>query len=380
MARLPQIPDVSFTGDITLAGLKQTALDEYRTAITEMQGVYNGIPDEDKAILYATAMICYQIAESLNKRARQNLLKYSEGKYLDNLAAQKPLERKEAACAIVKVRFILSAPRRLTSTLIPIGTRVTSEKADIYFATIEYAEIPAGDMYVDVLCIAQTAGKAGNDFDKGDLKILTDPIPYIASVANTEKPTGGANEESDDDFAERVYNSKNLYSTTGSEAAYIYYTKSYSTLIDDVYPTNPRDAEIVIYITMKDRELATESFLKDCQSFLLNPNIKPLTDQITVKNIERVNYKIDVEYTIYENDVSRLTEISGAITAAVEDYKTWQCAKIGRDINIQELISRIKQAGAAKVNIKLPSDINITKEQIAFCTDSTITYKGFIEE
>ena len=379
MSRLPQIPDVSFMGNTTIASLKQTALDEYTSAITELTGKCDGIPDEDKAILFTAAQIFYQLAETIDKKARQNLLKYAEGDYLDNLAARKPLERKEAEFAVVTIRFKLSAAQK-NPVAIPAGTRVTSAAAIIYFATSEYAEIQAGEEYTDVQCVSITGGTAANGFDVGELNVLVDPIPYIASATNIDVPTGGADRETDDAFAERIYQARTLYSTTGSKDAYIYYVKSYSTLIDDAVPTNPSDAEIVIYITMKDRELATESFLQGLQDFLNAPAIRPLTDKITVKNIARVNYSVDIEYTVYDADVTRLTEIDSAVKAAVEEYKTWQSAKIGRDMNTQDLIMRVKAAGAAKVAVKSPTDTTILQEQIAFCDNTTITYKGFIEE
>ncbi len=379
MSRLPHIPDVSFMGNTTVAGLKQLALDEYQKALTEISGSYDGIPDEDKAILFTVAQIFYQLAETMDVKARQNLLKYAEGDYLDNLAAKKPLERKAEEYAVVTVRFTLSAEQKNT-VAIPAGTRVTSPAGNIYFATSEYEEILPGEKYKDVQCRALTGGAAGNKFAVGELNILADPIAYMASAANIEMPTGGADEETDDDFAERIYLARTLYSTAGSRDAYIYYTKSYSTLIDDVVPTNPQDADIVIYITMKDRELATESFLNGCRDFLCNPNIRPLTDNITVKNIERVEYEADVEYTVYISDVSRLTEIDNAVKTAVAEYEEWQSGKIGRDINTQELIARVKDAGAAKVTVKLPADTTISSEQIAYCTSTKITYKGYIEE
>lgn len=38
----------------------------------------------------------------------------------------------------------------------------------------------------------------------GDVRTLVDPIPYVASVSNTEVTGGGADAESDTDLAERV--------------------------------------------------------------------------------------------------------------------------------------------------------------------------------
>ncbi len=45
----------------------------------------------------------------------------------------------------------------------------------------------------------------------------------------------------------------------------------------------------------------------------------------------------------------RLSAIQTAVQAAVNDYVAWQQAKIGRDINPDELIKRVRDAGAGRI-------------------------------
>ncbi len=378
MARFEEIDDISFMGNINLAGLKKTAVEAYSAAYSEITGKDAYIGDEHKAVLYALAQIVYQSAAAVNEKAKQNLLKYAGGAYLDNLALSQGLLRKKEEHAVVTVRFSLSAIRGST-VAIPQGTRVTDAANKIYFAA-EYAEIPQGRKYADVKCVSVTGGAETNNFEIGDLKILADPIAYISSVSNIDIPSGGADEESDDAFAQRIFEAKNIFSTAGSENAYIYYTKAYSTLIDDVVVTNPRDAEIDIYILMKDRNGASGVFIDSLTEYLCSDDIRPLTDKITVKNAERAEYVIDAEYTVYKSDIQKISEKQAAVLAAAEEYKTWQCAKIGRDINPQKLISLMIAAGAANVNIITPERAEITETQIAVCTGMNIKYKGYSEE
>ena len=68
-----------------------------------------------------------------------------------------------------------------------------------------YAEIPAGSTTVDVPATCTVAGTDGNGFAAGELATIVDPIPYVASVTNTTATEGGAEIESDDDLAERVF-------------------------------------------------------------------------------------------------------------------------------------------------------------------------------
>ncbi len=380
MARFEEISDVSFMGDITLEGLKKKIVEEYNAAYLEITGENKTVPDEQLAIMYAAAALFYQLAEAINSKAKQNLLKYSSGTYLDNIGISRGgLTRKQAESAVVMIRFTASAVRQNVIG-IPEGTRVTGGSGRIYFATTEYAEIAPGEEYVDVPCMATAGGAAANDFEIGELNMLVDPIAYIGSVSNTDAPTGGTDAESDDAFAERIYDSRYTYSTAGAEQAYIYYTKAFSTLIDDVVVLNPSDANIDIYILMADRTQATSAFLEELENYLDDPDIKPLTDNITVKNVTRVNYAISVEYKIYDTDLSKLAEIQKAIAAAAEDFKTWQSARIGRDISSQKLISLLIAAGAAQVTINSPLDTKVEANEIAYCESTSIEYKGYIEE
>lgn len=380
MARFEEISDVSFMGDITLEGLKKKIVEEYNTAYLGITGENKTVPDEQLAIMYAAAALFYQLAEAINSKAKQNLLKYSSGTYLDNIGISRGgLTRKQAESAVVMIRFTASAVRQNVIG-IPEGTRVTGGSSRIYFATTEYAEIAPGEEYVDVPCMATAGGAAANDFEIGELNMLVDPIAYIGSVSNTDAPTGGTDAESDDAFAERIYDSRYTYSTAGAEQAYIYYTKAFSTLIDDVVVLNPSDANIDIYILMADRTQATSAFLEELENYLDDPDIKPLTDNITVKNVTRVNYAISVEYKIYDTDLSKLAEIQKAIGAAAEEFKTWQSARIGRDISSQKLISLLIAAGAAQVTINSPLDTKVEANEIAYCESTSIEYKGYIEE
>lgn len=378
MARFVDIPDVDFMGGVTLADLKKEILEYYTEELQTITGSNAvTVADERKAELYAAAQIFYQIMQTANDRGKQNLLKYARGAYLDNIVLSR-ITRKAAEYAVTTVRFTLSAVRP-TAVVIPAGTRVTTPARLIYFATDETTEIPAGTEYIDIMCTAVEGGNGSNDLAAGELNTLVDPIAYVASVSNTDITQGGADEESDDALAERFFNARYEHSTTGAEEAYIYYTKSYSSTIDDVKIENPQDAEIDIYITLEDRELATESFLNDLAEYIKSVDIKALTDKITVHNVTRVEYEINATYTVYTEDISKLSEIQTAVAAAVEEYKSWQCEKIGRDINTQKLISCMIEAGAATVTITSPTTATVGGTEIAHCTATNVTYEKAIE-
>jgi phage-related baseplate assembly protein len=131
----------------------------------------------------------------------------------------KKVLRLDAAPATVTMRFTLSAVRP-SAISIPQGTRVSD--GNIYYATAEYAEIPAGDTYIDVIATCMTPGSEGNSPELGTITTLVDPISYMGSVINVEKPTGGSDIETDDELRERVYYAPSGYSVAGPSGAYEY--------------------------------------------------------------------------------------------------------------------------------------------------------------
>ena len=54
--------------------------------------------------------------------------------------------------------------------------------------TEEYAEAPAGAGFVDVDAICTKVGIEGNNFLKGQINVLVDPLPYVESVENITGP------------------------------------------------------------------------------------------------------------------------------------------------------------------------------------------------
>ena len=150
MARFSNIADVDFIGDITLTGLKSDAIKYYTEELQDITGGSVTVSDERKAELYAVAQLMYQLMQTGNNKARQNLLKYARGEYLDNLVLSRSIVRKQAEKAVCTVRFTLSAARS-SAIAIPAGTRVTTPTRTIYFATDATTEIPAGETYKDIV-------------------------------------------------------------------------------------------------------------------------------------------------------------------------------------------------------------------------------------
>ena len=225
---LASTPDISFIDGRTIEAVKSEMVADYEAYMTAAGGKPYTL---DRAAphrmeLYAAAAQIYQAMQYIDRGGKVNLLKYSYGGFLDNLALLKGPVRSPAAAASTTVRFTLSAPRAFVVS-IPAGTRVSMD-GSVYFATDVYTEIPAGSLTADVTATCTTPGAAGNGYQPGELATLVDPVPYVAQVQNVTPTAGGTDAESDDDYKERIYLAPGAYSTAGPEDAYRYHAMSYS--------------------------------------------------------------------------------------------------------------------------------------------------------
>ena len=224
---------------MTLAETEEQMRALYAQHYRELTGEDPVIGDADTVNLLIKAFCAmeYQTMQYADAKGRMEMLKTSTGDALDALAVLVGLTRKEANRATATVRFTLSEAQS-GATAIPAGTRVKTEDGK-YFNTVAYGEVAAGETYTDVVVQAEEAGAECNGILTGGIKILVDPIAYVASVSNTTPSTGGLDAEDDDSLTRRIYLAPSVYSCAGPRDAYEYYAREWRGDVADVRIVSP---------------------------------------------------------------------------------------------------------------------------------------------
>ena len=331
--------------------------------------------DPARLFILWVADIIIQERVNIDFSARQNVPRYAEGEYLDSLAELfKDAYRLEPEKAKTTLRFTLSIPLEV-ATIVPVGTRVTVD-GEIIFQTTQALTIPAGDLFGDVEAECQTDGEIGNGFVPGQITQLIDIFPYFGSVENVSESDGGADEESDAAFYERMRESVETFSTAGPLGAYEYYAKSASALIVDVKATSPEPGEVDVRVLLSGGQLPGEEILKEVLDILNADKVRPLTDHVTVAAPETVPYDIDFTYWTQEGGAVSDDKVAENIAAAVRTFKEWQGAKMGRDVNPSYLISLLMQAGAKRVKVRSPVDTVVPDNAVAVIGETAVVTGG----
>lgn len=331
--------------------------------------------DPLRLVLESVAAYIAQLSKAVQLACRNNLLSYATGDYLDPMGYYVNTPRLEASKASVTLKFTLTAAQD-GAFQIPAGTQV-SDGAH-YFATDELAIIPAGDTSIEVTATATEAGAASNDLAAGTITQLSDPIPGVDSVTNETASTGGADREDDEAYAERIHLAPSSFSVAGPHDAYLYHTLKFSSSIVDaaVYGLTDHPGNVYVHPLLKGGEIPGDAFISQLSAYLSADTIRPLTDNVLVSAPTASEYSIAFTWYLSNDDLDRSDQITAAVALAAEDYRTWQQAKIGRDINPDHLVKLLIEAGAKRVTVTSPEFKALERSEVAQCTGTEITFGG----
>ena len=208
--------------------------------------------DPVRLFLLSLAAVIVTQRSAIDAAAKQNLLSYSQGKYLDAFGLLLSVERLAESKAVTTLRFTLS--RTLGSVVtIPKGTEVTN--GTVTFATLKDLDIPVGSLTGDVTAECTESGEVGNDYLAGQITTIVKPMTFVASAENVTITSGGASAESDLDYANRIRLAPNSFSVAGPEKAYAYHAKSVNSAIVDVCIESPTPGEVDVYVLLTGGEL-----------------------------------------------------------------------------------------------------------------------------
>lgn len=358
----------------------ETIRSQIITGFEQASGDTLAAGDPRRLFLLSIADVIIQQRTAINLAAQQNLLSYAQGGYLDALGQLLAVERMAESKAVTTIEFTLSQALGSVYT-IPAGTQVTN--GVVTFETDEDLLIPIGQTKGEVSASCTVAGPVGNDYLAGQISTIVTPMTFVSGAQNTTITTGGADAESDPDFADRIRLAPNSFSVAGPEKAYVYHAKSVSPAIIDVKVNSPTPGEVDVYVLLTDGTLPTEDTLEQIEEHLSDENIRPLTDYVVVKAPTASNYEIELHYWINQEDSSKAAQIQADVEAAVEQYRLWQQTKIGRDITPGKLLQLVFAAGASRVDnskLKPATWKKLEAMQVAQCTKVNVVYEGYKDE
>ena len=321
-----------------------------------------------------------------NYTGNQNIPSRAEGENLDALAELTYLrERPDSKAATCKMLFSISEVQD-TAILIPAGTRITDANGTLTWETIEDVYVPIGETSVETQARCQTVGVIGNGYAVGQINALVDVYDYYSECKNVTASEGGADRATDDEYYELMRASMDAFSCAGARGGYIYWAKQVSTEIVDVVANSPVPGAVKIYVLMEGGALAGEEMKNKVLAACSEDTKRPLTDHVFVEDAEVVPFDINFTYYLQTGRTKSAAEVAAAVNEAVEQYKAWQCGKLGRDIIPDELREYLYHTGIKRIELTAPAFTALRDgrdkkvPQVAKVGTITITNGGYEDE
>ena len=346
----------------------------YDTIITELEnGVAEPLYPGDERRIFGEAMVPLFVAlySSVNDACRQKMLRYARGEVLDAIGENRGLTRDMPEQAKTTLRFSLT--NAISSNItIPAGTKVTSD-FERYFSTDITVVLAAGSAHVDVPATAVEGGVNYNNIPAGAINIMVDLLAYIDFVENLTPTAGGNNEESDEAFRERIRNATNKITTAGPSASYKYWAMQADPTVADAVVESPEACEVVITPILYGGEIPGADILEKVERAVTAPDVRPLTDKVTVQPPTTTEYDIELTYyTTPENESECVRAVEGS-GGAIDQYIYWQGSALNRDINTDRLRRLILRpegdveglVGADRVIVMKPEYTELNRTTVA---------------
>lgn len=367
------LPDIEF-----LAKDPELIEREMLLHVEEKTGLILQRADPRRKFLQALTAFVTLERNRLEFAMRQNRLAYAVENALEHMGIEMSTERIPAKAAKTIFAFVLEDARPEEDYIIPAGTLISV--GNVFFATDTELIIPTGENVGTVGGTCTETGEVGNDYLPGEISTLVNPLPYVKFVKNTTVSSGGNEEESDDAYAERIRLAPESFSVAGPELAYVYWAKTASQKIADVVVDSPEEGVVKVVVLMEDGQLPTDKDIAAVEEVLSKSDVRPLTDKVIVSSPEVVEYEAVAEYWISKSNETIASIIRSQVEEAFQEYLDWQRSKLGRDVDLSELIARLKQAGASRVSINSTMYIEVAKNQVAKETVANLTYRGITDD
>lgn len=384
--------DINFV-EVDAGTIQQKLIQDFEDALGE---TFNP-SDERLMFLQQEVPVLVGLKNNINDSARQNLLRYMRDEVLDAYGEffGDRGKRLKAQLANVPLRITLSAAQPIDYTISKDDIMVTPDGKIDFVGTVDVT-IPAGQLTIDTQGMAADVGTQYNGFIAGQIKNMVKPLPYVASIVNTDVSSGGAGVEDNESYRARLQLLPESFSTAGPDGAYIFWAKSADSSIVDVAVDSPSPGVVRVVPLLEDGGIPGQDILDKVLAAVSPRDRRPLTDNPKSEAPTVANYDIVFTYYLDKNlsneETNYRTVIEGekldcGPDSAVANYVSWQQSALGLEISPDMLrffvqsVAQYQSGSLIKTAVKKiyftsPVSTVIDKTQVAKVGTITVTYGG----
>lgn len=296
--------------------------------------------DEKEMLVRAMQMGLVQMLAAADNALRMATLRYAVHDYLDLLGETRDCPRIQAkpARAIVEIKFRATGK----AGVLKKDTPMTADGSHLYMLDEDITQTG----YAQTIRAGVTAndlGSVGNGLISGTQMQFLISFASVESVYCVEDAAGGQEREEDEAYRERIRTHGLANLTTGPAIQYEAIAKSVTSEIKDAQAVNLGPGKVGVFLLLESGTGAA-AIIKSVKEALNGQQTRPMTDEVQVFQAADIPYSLHVMYKPESG-----SNISGALSDVVSEYRSWQDETIGRAFNPDRLMAHIYQAGAVRV-------------------------------
>lgn len=321
-------------------------------------------PGDEKEILMRSVLaVLVQERAGVNVAIALGTVRGAVGEYLDDIGEHRGVRRQQQTTAQATLRVtVRRAPGGVT---IRQGTQF-AVNGMLVFETTQAAGTTEGEgtaeLVIPVSCL--TGGSAGNGISAGTALTPIEPRAEILSCVMASVSAGGLDREEDDAYRERIISSTFQKNATGSRAQYRASAMAVSAAILDASPVADEQfadgigtkygllpGQVLVSLLFSDSlsQQDRETIIQAAWMALNSDESRPLTDTVLVREAAVVPFHLVVRYKLKSSETGE--NLIASVLSAAQEYKQWQCARIGRAFDPYRLTSMLYSAGCSRVSI-----------------------------
>lgn len=181
--------------------------------------------------------------------------------------------------------------------------------------------------------------------------------------------------ESDVELRRRIQLAPEGYSVAGPEGAYLFHALSADPDVLDVSAMSPTPGEVLVTLLSRSGDgIPSSGLVERVAAALMDGNVRPLTDLVTVRAAEIMRYTVKAEIVTYAGPDAAvvLEEANRRLRAYVDESH-----RLGRDVPRSGLYASLHVEGVQRVNLIEPADdLFIANHHAAHCTAFDIVHVG----
>jgi len=259
--------------------------------------------------------------------------------------------------------------RELTERDPAFTALVESDPAYKVLEVAAYREVLLRQRVNDAARAVMVAYAGGSDLDN-----LAALVPLARKTVHAGDPDAfppvPPTYESDADFRRRVQLAPEGFSVAGPDGAYIFHALAV-TGVKDAAPVSPAPVDVELYILgTEGNGVPSAEVLQAVSAKFADQDIRPLTDRVTVKPAEVVEY--DVSATIHMMTGPSPESVKQAARKDLEKYVA-ERHKLGLGAAISGIYEALHISGVVRVELHSPAaDVAVQTHQAAFCRSISI--------